>query len=566
MRKPLWYVLVLALVLVLAAGCTAAAPGTAPATEAGAAGATEQAAATDTGAGPVTVRISTLSEPSTLDPNLAEDTYSITPIEQLFLGLTNLNNETGAVEPELAESWTVSDDGLTWTFNMRKDAVWSDGTPVTAKDVEYSAKRAVKPETASPYAYVLYSIKNAAAINQTAIPTDTYDIDSLGVKALDDYTVEFTLEAPASYFESISSMWTLRPVPAAAIEKYGDAWTDPANIVVNGPYLLKEWKPAEQLVFEKNPTYYDADKVQIDRVEQDIVTDQNTELALYESGDLDVAGDNAGSFPLEALTRIRQDPTLSAELHEGPRASTTYVGFTMTKPPFDNVLVRKAFSAAIDRETMVRDVVGSGVPATQFAPKGIFGAPDPEVGIGYDLEQAKAWLAEAGYPDGEGFPTVTYRYFSSTLEEALAQALQAMWKENLNVNVELESMEFPAFLASTAATVAVEDMPEMWRLGWGADYPDENNWVYEVFHCTDSQNRPRAACTQADELAKAAGRETDPAKRIEMYRQVEQMMFGDEVRVAPYYHRGFTILAKPYIQRAYPTFAPANWDTWKVTK
>jgi oligopeptide transport system substrate-binding protein len=304
--------------------------------------------------------------------------------------------------------------------------------------------------------------------------------------------------------------------------------------------------------------------VQIDRVELNIITDQNTELALYEAGDLDVAGENASSLPIEVLTLIRSNPTLTAELHEGPRASTTYVGFTMTKAPFDDVLVRKAFSAAIDRETMVRDVVGSGVPATQFAPQGVFGAPNPEVGIGYDPEQAKAWLAEAGYPDGEGFPTVTYRYFANTLEEALAQALQAMWAETLNVNVELESMEFPAFLASTAATVPVEEMPEMWRLGWGADYPDENNFVYEVFHCTDSQNRNRAECTEADELAKAAGRETDPAKRIEMYAQVEQMMFGDEVRVAPYYHRGFTILTKPYIQRAYPAFAPANWDTWTV--
>ena len=155
-----------------------------------------------------------MSEPSTLDPNLAQDYFSITPVEQLYLGLTNLNNETGHPEPELAEAWTVSDDGLTWTFNMRKDAVWSDGTPVTAKDVEYSVKRAVKPETASPYAYVLYLIKNAAAINQTAVPTDTYDIDSLGVKALDDYTVQFTLEAPAPYFESISSIWTMRPYPA----------------------------------------------------------------------------------------------------------------------------------------------------------------------------------------------------------------------------------------------------------------------------------------------------------------------------------------------------------------
>jgi oligopeptide transport system substrate-binding protein len=213
---------------------------------------------------------------------------------------------------------------------------------------------------------------------------------------------------------------------------------------------------------------------------------------------------------------------------------------------------------------MVRDVVGSGVPATQFAPPGIFGAPDPEVGIGYDPEQAQAWLAEAGYPDGEGFPPVTYRYFANTLEEALAQALQAMWKETLNVDVEIEAQDFPVFLAGLKNDVPVEEMPEMWRLGWGADYPDENNWVYEVFHCTDSSNYPRAACTEADELALQAGRETDQELRKELYQQVETLMFQDEVRVAPYYHRGYTILAKPYVKRAYPTFAPVNWDTWRI--
>lgn len=564
MRKSLWTMLALVLALLLVAGCTAAAPAPGAATDAGAD--TEQAADAGAAAEPITVRVSTVSEPSTLDPNLAEDSYSITPVEQLFLGLTNLNNETEAVEPELAESWSVSEDGLVWTFNLRQDAVWSDGNPITANDFVYSAQRAVMPETASPYAYVLYSIKNAAAINQTAIPTDTYDIASLGVRAVDDFTVEYTLEAPASYFESISSLWTLRPVPSWAIEEHGAAWTEPENIVVSGPYLLSEWRPAELLAFEKNPTYYNADQVQIDRVELHVITDQNTELALYESGDLDVIGDSATSLPIEVLMRVREDATLSAELNEGPRASTTYVGFTMTKPPFDNVLVRKAFSAAIDRETIVADVVGSGIPATQFAPKGVFGAPDPEVGIVTDVEQAQAWLAEAGYPGGEGFPTVTYRYFSNTLEEALAQALQAMWAENLNVTVELESMEFPAFLASTAGTVPVEEMPEMWRLGWSADYPDENNWVYEVFHCTDSQNRPRAECTEADELAKAAGSEQDAQTRIEMYAQVEQMMFGDEVRAAPYYHRGFTTLAKPFIQRSYPTFAPVNWDSWTIVE
>lgn len=554
-RTYLWNLAALLLVMIVAIGCaTPAAP-----SEAGA----PVAAPAASGAA-LTLRLATVSEPSTLDPNLAEDYYSITPIEQMFLGLTNINNKTAAIEPELAESWTVSEDGTVWTFKLRQDVKWSDGAPVTAKDVEYSVKRAVMPETASPYAYVLYTIKNAAAINQTTIPTDTYDIDSLGVKALDDYTVEFTLEAPASYFESISSMWTLRPAPSWAIEKYGDAWTDPANIVVNGPYKLTEWRPGEKLIFEKNPDYFAADSVQIDRVELSIITDQFTEVALYESGELDVAGEGAASLPAEEVARILADPTLSAEFHQGPRASTTYVGFTMTKPPFDNVLVRKAFSAAIDRETMVRDVVGSGVPATQFAPPGIFGAPDPEVGLGYDPEQAKAWLAEAGYPDGAGFPTVTYRYFSNSLEEALAQALQAMWKETLNVNVQIEAQEFPVFLASTGPNVPVEEMPEMWRLGWGADYPDENNWVYEVFHCTDSQNRPRAACTEADAKAKQAGIETDPEVRKALYAEVEQMMFGEEVRVAPYYHRGYTILAKPYVKRAYPTFAPVNWDTWRI--
>lgn len=556
MRTPIWTLCIITVCMLVVVGC--AAPGVAPT-----AGEAAQPAATGE---EIVLRLSTVSEPSTLDPNLAEDTFSITPIEQMFLGLTNINNETAEIEPELAESWEASEDGTVWTFNLRQDAVWSDGNPVTAHDIVYSAQRAVMPETASPYAYVLYIIENAKAINQTAVPTDTYDINTLGVTALDDYTVQFTLEAPAAYFLSISSLWTLRPVPQSVIEEHGDAWTDPANIVVSGPYKVAEWLPGESLTFVKNDTYYGAGDVQIDRVELSIIADQNTEVALYESGELDVAGEGPGSLSAEEMTRIMADATLSQEMHIGPRASTTYVGFTMTKPPFDNVLVRKAFSAAIDRETMVRDVVGSGVPATQFAPPGIFGAPDPEVGIGYDPEQAKAWLAEAGYPDGAGFPPVTYRYFSSTLEEALAQALQAMWKETLNVNVEIEAQEFPVFLAGLNSDVPVEEMPEMWRLGWGADYPDENNWVYEVFHCTDSTNYPRAACTEADELALQAGRNTDQEARKEMYRQVETLMFQDEVRVAPYYHRGYTILTKPYVQRAYPTFAPVNWDTWRIEK
>lgn len=560
MRKRMGLLMVFVLILALLAACTTVAP-TAPA----AAGDARAPVAVESS--PITVRLSLGAEPPTLDPNLAQDTYAIQSLEGMFLGLTNLNNVTEEVEPELATSWTVSDDGTIWTFTMRQDAVWSDGRPVTANDVVYSTKRAIMPETASPYAYVLYIIKNAQAINQTDLAGGgTYDIDTLGVMALDDYTVEFTLEAPAAYFESISSLWTLRPVPSWAIEEYGDAWTEPENIVVNGPYMLTEWKHGESLAYVKNPTYYDAANVQIDNIEVDIITDAFTEIALYESGELDVAGDGPGSFPVEEMGRMMADPELSAEMHIGPRASTTYVGFTTTKPPFDNVLVRKAFSAAIQRQVMVDDVVGSGVPATQFAPPGIFGAPNPEVGIATDLEQAKMWLAEAGYPDGEGFPIVTYRYFASTLEESLAEALQAMWAETLGVQVNIEAQEWPVFIAGINPSTPLEEMPEMWRLGWGADYPDENNWVYEVFHCTDSTNYSRSECTTADEMAQAAALETDQAVRKDLYGQVEALMFGDEVRAAPYYHRGFTILTKPYLSRAYPTFAPNNWETWRVNR
>ncbi len=569
MKTTLWKLLAVAagltLLLAALAGCVAPAAPAAPAPAQPAAETAAEPAPVEPAAEEVVLRLSLGAEPASIDPNLAQDTFAINSLEGMFLGLTNINNETAEIEPELATDWEISEDGLVWTFHMRDDATWTDGRPVTAHDIEYSVKRAIAPETASPYAYVLYIIKNAQAINQTDVSAgDSYDIDTLGVKALDDTTVQFTLEAPASYFLAISSMWTLRPVPQWAIEAYGESWTEPGNVVSNGPYMLEEWKHGESLSFVKNPDYYDADNVQIDRVEVDIITDQFTEMALYESGELDMAGDGPGTLPAEELARVQADPELSQQLHVGPRASTTYVGFTMTKPPFDDPLVRKAFSAAIDREVMVRDVVGSGVPATQFAPPGIFGAPDPEVGIKTDAEQARAWLAEAGYPDGEGFPTVTYRYFTSSLEEALGEALQAMWKETLNVDVKLESQEWPVFIAGINPETPLEEMPEMWRLGWGADYPDENNWVYEVFHCVASTNYSRAECTAADEMAQEAALETDSAKRKALYEQVESLMFGEEVRAAPYYHRGYTILTKPGVERSYPTFAPVNWDTWRV--
>jgi oligopeptide transport system substrate-binding protein len=549
MCRPPWLIGAAAIIMLFAAGCTAV---VAPPPNRSA------------GTEPATVRVNLDAQPTTLDPNLVQDVYSAEVVEQMFLGLTNINGETGEVEPELATHWETSEDGLTWTFHLRDDVKWSDGKPVTAQDIEYSVRRAIMPETASPYAYALYIIKNALAINQTALPTDTYSIESLGVKALDDVTVQFDLEAPASYFPSIVGLWTVRALPSWAIEGFGQAWTEPQNIVVNGPYKLAEWNLDNNLVLAKNPDYVQAAEVPIERFDVTFITDQNTVVALYEQGGLDITGGQP--LPVEILSRLRADPELSAQLHEGPRAETNYVGFTMTKPPFDSALVRKAFSAAIDREALLATITGSGTVATQFAPKGIFGAPEPEIGIGYDLEQGRQWLAEAGYPEGQGFPEVTLRYASLTTLKATAEALQSMWKEGLGIEVRLEQQEFPVFLASTAPSVPPDEMPEMWLLGWLADYPDENNFVYQVLHCTDSENRSRAACTEADKLAAQAGQETDLEQRKELYKQVEQAMIADEVRIAPFTHDGYTVLTKPFIERGYPTFGPAQWDRWKINR
>ena len=187
------------------------------------------------------------SEPPSLDPCLATDSISIDMVENLFLGLTDLGfdvftNET-EVRPELATSWEVSEDGLVWAFHMRKDVKWSDGKPVTAHDIEYAVRRTCDPATASDYAYVLYIIKGAKEVNTGEIT----DLSHIGVKAVDDYTVQFALNHPAGYFPSIASMWVARPVPRWAIEKYGDKWTEAGNIVTNGPYLLKEWKHEDEI-------------------------------------------------------------------------------------------------------------------------------------------------------------------------------------------------------------------------------------------------------------------------------------------------------------------------------
>ncbi|RME78905.1 MAG: peptide ABC transporter substrate-binding protein, partial [Chloroflexi bacterium] len=315
------------------------------------------------------VRLDTVigTEPPSLDPSLATDTTSIFFIRQMFVGLASFD-ENANVIPSLAKDWTVSDDGLEWTFNLRDDIHWvhrdpntgefEDLGPVTAQDVEYGVKRTLDPNTASDYAYVLYIIKGAEEFNTADPNAENFAElrDAVGVEALDDVTVKFTLKEPAAYFPSIAAMWVTFPLPQETIETYGDNWTEAGLIVTNGPYTLREWSHGSEIWIEKNPLWVDADKVQIELVGGPIIQEASTAMAMYENNEIDMMADPGWGPPLPDMDRIKADPELSQQLFIAPRLCTYYYGFVNTKPPFDDPRVRKAFAMAIDRQSLIDNV------------------------------------------------------------------------------------------------------------------------------------------------------------------------------------------------------------------
>jgi len=506
-------------------------------------------------AAPVTLEWNLGGEPPTLDPSLATDTTSVDVVEQLFLGLTDFDDETMEVIPELATSWEVSPDGLVWAFHLRKDVKWTDGTPVTAHDIEYAVKRTCDPATASDYAYVLYIIKGALEVNTGEIT----DLNYIGVKAVDDYTIQFALTQPAGYFPAIAGMWIARPVPRWAIEKYGEKWTEPENIVTNGSYLLTKWAHEDEIILEKNPDYFGADDVQIERVHCVMIVEDSTSMAMYEDGKLDDT-----PVPLDDMDRVKADPVLSKELTIAPYLCTYYYGFNNTKPPFDNPLVRKAFSAAIDRQSLIDYVTkGEQKPATTFTCPGIFGHVPPEegVGIGYDPEAARKYLADAGYPEGKGLPEVTLMHNTSEGHSKIAQAIQQMWKEVLGVEANITNQEWGVYLKTVNT-----DAPQVYRMGWCADYPDANNWLLEVFHSTLSANPIKWHNAEYDRVTEEAAKESDPAKRLELYKRAEQILCEEEAAIAPIYFYTTVRLTKPYLQRTIAPMGGEHFKDWRITK
>ena len=541
----------------------------------------------------VTLNFNWGAEPPTADPSLATDNTSVNIVGNIFVGLTAFDPVTGEVIPYLATEWESGEDtagSQTWIFHLRDDIAWinynpvtgetiqvadADGNPrfVNAHDVVYGVKRTIDPATASDYAYVLYNIKNAQAVNGGS---EEVTLDDVGVAALDDWTVQFTLENPASYFPAIAGMWVANPMPQWTIEEYGVQWIEAGLIVTNGPYMMESWVHGAELNLLKNPLWVNADSVQIERIEGLMIVEASTSFALYENNELDTT-----AVPLPEIDRVKADPVLSQDFFSAPAPCTYYYGFTNTKYPFTDQRVRQAFSQAIDRQSLIDNVLKGGqIPATSFAPPGIFGAPEPgTVGLGHDPEAALAALQS--FLDDEGLTIEEFNALGITLmhntnegHAQIAAAIQQMWQDVLGVQVQVENQEWAVFLETTRNTTPIEEAPHIYRAGWCADYPDENNWVHEVFNTNAGANNLRRNCldpnctetapSEFDEITTLAGQTQDAAERLELYAEAERILAEVETAYAPIYHYTTVQVTKPWLTRNFPPLGANDFYNWTI--
>ncbi len=432
--------------------------------------------------------------------------------------------------------------GRKYVFHLRDDARWSDGTPVTAADFEYAWKRMLDPATGSPNASLLYDVKGARGFHQG----DASDPDSVGVWALDEVTLVVELEEPTGYFLQLLAYPATGPVPRHVVEAHGEAWTEPGNIVTNGPFRLETWQRGEFMALVRNPDYHGRFRGNVQRVEPSFCVDPSAQLELYEADGLDVLR-LFGLSPLE-MDRARQRQ--AGEYVSTPWLTTFYVGFDVSRPPFSDPRVRRAFVLATDREALA-DVVmkGSAFPATGgFVPPGM---PGHSAGIGlpYDPEQGQKLLAEAGYPDGYGFPVVDA--LASRKFEPWCEYLRVQWQENLGVEITWETMEAGMLLDR------LDREPSHISLGgWLADYPDPDNFL----RASSVRRHTRWQNEAYDRLVEEARRVTDQGERMKLYRQADRILV-EEAPIMPLIYGRLNMLVKPWV-RKYPTSALTGWF-WK---
>jgi oligopeptide transport system substrate-binding protein len=455
------------------------------------------------------IRMRLPTEPPTLDWHLATDNVSKEIIFNIQQGLLKHDENTKPV-PALAESYEVSKDGTTYTFKIRADAKWSDGRDLVAQDFVDAWERVLNPKTASEYAYFLFDLKNAADYQSGKIK----DFAEVGARATDAKTLVVNLKGPTAYWLHIPTFWISFPIRKDIVEKFGERWTEPANIVSSGPYKLKEWQRDSKIVLELNPQHYDKTEGRIQQVEFRVVKDDSVAVSLFDTGDLDIVR----NLPPSQLRMLAERP----EFRQSPYLRLTYFGFNVKDPAVSDVKVRKALALAIDRSE-IEKLLSPGVKASAvWIPVDLAGA-DAERGLKGDEASAKALWSEIKNPPKE----LEIWFDQNETYKLVAENLQNQWSRKLGVTVKLSSQEWKVYLKQLATKA-----PAIYRMGWGADYPDPATFM-DLFTCGSGNNFTGFCSPVYDKNVQQAGVLSDIAARQKLYSEAQKIFLEEQVGIIP---------------------------------
>lgn len=481
-----------------------------------------------------TVSFNPGSEPQTLDPQMSSGVSEAIMELSLFEGLTYVDAKNN-VKPGIAEKWDVSADGLTYTFHLR-DAKWSNGDPVTAEDFKFAWLRALDPANAATYAYQLYYLKNGEAYNSKKAKAE-----DVGVKVIDPKTLEVTLQAPTPYFLSLAAFPTLMPVDEKVVKANKNWNLKPETYVSNGPFKMQSWSHNDKMVAVKNDSFWDAKDIKLTQVTFNLVEDGKAALNAFEQGSLD----GTVNIPVDDIERLKASGTLQ----QSPFLGTYFYRFNVTKKPFNDARVRQALTLAIDRKALIDKVTKGGqTPAYAFVPNGVSDVTTSKdfrktAGDFYkeDVAKAKKLLAEAGYPDGKGFPSVSILYNQGNSHEDIAAAIQDMWKQNLGIDVKLTQQEWKVYLDNQEKLNF-----DISRSGWLSDYVDAMSFI-DMFTTNGGNNQTGWSNASYDAAVAKAKSSADPKVRIPAMHDAEKILM-DQMPVMPIYFYVNNFVQKPYLK------------------
>ncbi|MEM7331630.1 MAG: ABC transporter substrate-binding protein [Chloroflexota bacterium] len=490
---------------------------------------------------PHPLRLATM-EPLTLDPGNYYDDASATVIYHLFSGLVELNAEMNVV-PDVAFRWELLDEGRRYIFHLRDDVYWTDGVQVTAHDFEYAWQRLIHPQRSERHSAYLFDVVGAKAFNKEELS----DVSKIGVRARNAVTLEVELIEQTSYFPQLMTVALLFPVPRHVVERHGDVWWKPETIVTNGAFRLATWEIGNTAVLERNPNYYGRFRGNIEQVILHFDEKENKELeGAYKTGQLDAF--NLTYLPWADRERVRQKNI--SDYLTGPILSTAYVGMKTVAAPLNDLKVRQALTLAVDREKLagIADRGVSFAATGGLVPPGMPGH-HKEIGFPYDPALARKLLAEAGFPNGEGFPCLTAVHYNHS--QQITPFLSAQWRENLNIEIEWSPLSW-----ENLTHVLNERVPDLWILGWSADYPDPDNFLRlsGIQGFTQWENQAYV------ELVENGRRVSNQEERLKIYQKAEQQLIDSAV-ILPLVYKRFHLLLQPWIKQ-FPT-SPIIRNDWK---